>query len=285
LEAMLQKLEDMINSNPNMKEDLKAGLIDMQRRFAPELRSICAVFRVVAEPERAQEYALVESRKLLDVLRYCILCVSETPDRIEVCIQGEGKTARRSLLIHSDPVIASTWSFSGGERFLKFTLSAEVVEELEEYGLSHILAMLGKETPTEMEEILVHGLHWFANSQMELEKEYQLLSLIICLETFLTSGQPNEPISSAIVDGVAFTVLSTQDERLKMKKRIKELYDKRSAISHGRTGVRNKSPITADDIYELTDIASSVIRWLVVRRAEFSSKQQLLTLLEELRFS
>lgn len=71
-----------------------------------------------------------------------------------------------------------------------FEFSPQNVEIMKRLGVFEVSAILRKphKKQTDFEETLLRGIHWFADAQVQPEVENRLLSLIACLETFLTLG-------------------------------------------------------------------------------------------------
>jgi hypothetical protein len=53
-------------------------------------------------------------------------------------------------------------------------------------GVFELSEVLRKGKPTDFEETLLRCIHWYANSQIQVERENELLSLITSLEVLFT---------------------------------------------------------------------------------------------------
>ena len=115
-------------------------------------------------------------------------------------------------------------------------------------------------------------------SQTQQEIENQLLNLIICIEAFLTPKEAT-PIGTAIAEGVAIILATGLDRKIRLKKRIKEIYGMRSAISHG-----GRKAILQSDLEELRSVAGDFIMTMISRKEEFKSRQDLLVWIETQKF-
>jgi hypothetical protein len=78
--------------------------------------------------------------------------------------------------------------------------------------------------------MLLRGLHWFAVSQTQVERENELLNLITCLETFLSDGKS---ITNAVAVNAAHLLATGLEARLEIKRKLQGLYSVRSGVSHG----------------------------------------------------
>ncbi len=131
-------------------------------------------------------------------------------------------------------------------------------------GVTAVADILAKPSGvTEFEEILLRGIHWFANALTQSEAENAVLSLVTCLETFLATP-PGERLTDSLAEGVAVALFQSVEERKRMKKRIKELYGLRSGVSHG-----GAKPILDVDRDELMDIAARFTAYMIGRLDDF----------------
>ncbi len=128
---------------------------------------------------------------------------------------------------------------------------------------------------SDFERVLLRGLHWFGNALPQKEPENELLSLVTCLETFLTPRDGN-PIGTAIAEGVALLLGNTLDERKKLKKRVKDLYGKRSSVSHG-----GEKAVLESDLIELREIAKNFIQRMISLGKRIQSQKELLEMIED----
>jgi hypothetical protein len=71
-----------------------------------------------------------------------------------------------------------------------------------------------------------------ANALMQVDPANEFLSLVNCLETFLTLEGDAESISKAISVGVAWDLGQNFAQRQSFRKEMKKLYDKKSSITH-----------------------------------------------------
>ena len=124
------------------------------------------------------------------------------------------------------------------------------------------------------EQTLLRGLHWFSSAETQEEPENRLLNLITCIETCLTPRDGN-PITTAIAEGAAIIIAHDLAGRRHLKKRIQELYRRRSAISHG-----GQTALLDSEWTELRHIAGALLVTLIKRKEEFASQRDLLEWIE-----
>ncbi|MEL6351243.1 MAG: hypothetical protein AAFR58_05720, partial [Cyanobacteria bacterium J06627_28] len=111
--------------------------------------------------------------------------------------------------------------------------------------------------------------YWSGKSQTHMDLENEFLNLITCLEVFFTPPG-GDPISSTIAESVALWLGSNLEERIKIRKRIKKLYTRRSEVSHGST-----DPIKTEDLAYLQTITINVMKKMIERRSEISEKEDI----------
>jgi len=143
--------------------------------------------------------------------------------------------------------------------------------------MSKVLSKLDKELG-DLEKVVLRALHWFANSQTQEENENKLLNLIVCLETLLTPRDDN-PIGTFIAEAVAILLADDVEPRKRLKKRVKELYRLRSAVSHG-----GRKAILDRDLLELESIAGTLTMSLINRMDEFESHKALFEWIDSKKF-
>jgi hypothetical protein len=156
-------------------------------------------------------------------------------------------------------------------------ITSDNITKLRDCGALDIAGFLEKPLAslTDIERVILRGIHWFGNALCQGEAENELLSLITCLETFLTPRDGN-PIGTAIGEGIAILLGSGLEERKSLKKRVKDLYRQRSSVSHG-----GEKAVLEDDLTALRDIAKRLIFKVVELRNQLNSQKELLELIED----
>lgn len=108
-----------------------------------------------------------------------------------------------------------------------------------------------------------------------MQPEYVFLSLMSSIEAFLNPPDHSN-VTLAIVEGVA--ALGGMPGYTYVKKRVENLYDKRSALSHG-----DRAEIMERDISELRAIAFYLIHQMLQSTDEFTTQEQFYKEVEKLR--
>ncbi len=243
--------------------------------------NVLAEFEAIAEPIRAKEMAIEETRRALEVLRYGIPFIFEDGYkslRLNVSIVGDHPDRDCvSFVMPSTNTDSMTFTSENNRPAIPLHITDDNVSKLKECGAMDVAAFLEKPLGAlaDIERILLRGLHWFGNALCHGEAENELLSLTTCLETFLTPKDGN-PIGTAIAEGIAILLADTLEDRKKLKKRVKELYGKRSGVSHG-----GEKAVLESDLVELRDIAKRLIHKVITLRSKVASQKALLEMIED----
>jgi len=303
-----------LSNTPEYKQGfIKVFTEDLQQIFSDPENEIYAVYHVEAEPIRARDRAVRECYQVFDVLRYALPMLSDIypmdfsiplnvfdgtiaetdefterdrtipsePGRfIAFGLRGEvgTNTTRHIVTLRDSP--SFSFETDRKQRFLPLELHSNTIEVLDwakVFEVSNILKT-GEEALTNFERTILRSIHWFGNAQTPMPPEYILLSLMSSIEAFLNPPGGHDGVTPAITEGVA-ALGGAQEEGYKfMKKRMQELYDKRSALSHG-----DHTEIYERDISELRAIAFSIINLMIQRRDKYATQRELYERVREMR--
>lgn len=276
---------DKITLATKSTTEAKQEMIQMSHNiFESLLGDACAKFHAIAEPERARERAEEETRRVLDILRYCIPFLYTSNLRVNLSLKGErNRQLRWTPIVSCDKKSASLRSRVIGP-IAPFELNNKNIDKMKKIGVFELFNVLAKRKQqlSNFEEALLRSIHWFSNHLDQYEIENQFLNLVTCLETLLTP-RDNDPISTAIAEGIAILLITSSDNRddmikrrMDIKSRVKELYGKRSGISHG-----GSKQIFESEVRELRMIAKILIIEMIRRKDEFRSQKELLSWIEK----
>ena len=150
-----------------------------------------------------------------------------------------------------------------------------------ERGFNELNSIMSKKDDqlNDYEKTIIRGIHWFSNHIAQVETDNQFLSLIICLETILTPRDGN-PIGTAIAEATAIILGDSLEKRKYLKKKIKEYYSKRSAVSHG-----GKKVIKDEEMQEIIAICGDLLLWVISKINEFSCQKDLLNWIDDQKLS
>jgi len=160
-------------------------------------------------------------------------------------------------------------------------ISDDTIKQMKQKGVLEFSDILRKpdKTVTNFERSLLRALHWFASAMKQHELENRILNLLTGIEVLLTPIDGN-PIGTAVAEAVAILLSTGSENRIRLKRRIKQLYRLRSGISHG-----GHKEIFESDTTELLSVLGTLLMKLVKRRQEFESQRKLLDWIEEQKFN
>lgn len=136
------------------------------------------------------------------------------------------------------------------------------LDEIKEFDLFNLLLNLNSNRTSEyLFNKILKSLKWFREALEEEDNANSLLKGMICLESLLSFQEESfmaPSISHGIAENVSIILGKTLEERFDIYKNVKNLYGKRSAITH--TG---KKEIDYNDKFQLCNILAWVIRNLL----------------------
>lgn len=295
-----------LSNTPEYKQGfIRAFTEDLQQIFSDPENVVYAVYHAEAEPIRARERAVRECYQVFDLLRYALPMLSniypmdfsipmnvfddttdETGEFIErdrtvpsepgrfiaFGLRGEvgTNTTRHIVTLRDSP--SFSFETDRKQRFLPLELHSNTIEIMDRakvFEVSNILKK-GEEVLTSFERTILRSIHWFGNAQTPIQPEYILLSLMSSIEAFLNPPEGHDGVTAAVTEGVAALEGEQEQDYKFMKKRMQELYDKRSALSHG-----DHAEIYERDISELRAIAFSIIHLMIQRRDKYATQREL----------
>jgi hypothetical protein len=268
-----------IRAKAPKKAPKQEQLVDMLRQNSLDRikGQVCAEYRVVAEPERAIERAYDETRRSLDWLR-CATFFLYSREKGKKMAAGLGPlgevityTPETALIMSSSSTRITLRNAAKGPLF-RFDWNAENIRSLRESGFLRMAELLKCPVLTDFQQALLLGVHWFADSLTQLQKENELLSLITCLESVIPSKDKFDKrsteggISHAIAESVATAYAANLPPKQKNRDRIRgaaeklvlDMYGKRSHITHG-----GKIEIFDRELGELSLLVGGLINWLI----------------------
>jgi len=254
---------------------------DMKRRFfGGHGIIICAEFRVVAEPQRAEERAVEECNRVLELLRYSIPSLYKDFQRVEIGFLWEIIQSHGAVLT----VESLTPAYHCSSRIIgpatPFEINETTLQAFESLGVFQVGKILQKnQEANDFEKAILRAIHWHGTSVSQTEIENKFLNLLISIESVLTP-KGRESITNAIAEGVAIVLGDDLETCRRLKKRMKELYSNRSGLSHG-----GSKEILESDLLHLQDIAGKLLVWAIKQVDNFKSHQELFDWIEVQKFS
>lgn len=264
-------------------EEEKVNIIDQihEQLLSSLNQATFSEYIVKAEPIRAKERAIEETRRIIDIIRYSIPFLYPELYKIHVAIFGESCRVARPIPILSTDNKDFTLQTDVIGRLYNYKIDDSTLSILDKIGVITIFDMLKKDVPsmTDFEITFLNTIHWFSNHLIQTELENKLLSLVTSLESLLTPRDGN-PIGTAIAEGVAIILGDTVEKRKKIKTRVKQLYSMRSGVSHG-----GKKSVLDSDVRALKYIVGSVINSQIKQINNFNTQKDLLDWIENKKLS
>jgi hypothetical protein len=265
-------------SGPPEKQDAVIARLRISIEEAFKTHSI-AEFKVIAEPKRAIERAEEEVRRALEALRFAIPFLSAPERKIAIGLPDDAFRIITSAFVVSDTSFNITTSVVSG--LMPFEISSECFDNMKKIGVFALSELLQKSgtSLSDFEKALLSSVHWFSTAQLQPEIESGYLALITSIEVLL-APRDGSPIATSIAEALALLLGDNLEDRRYIKRYFKELYSKRSAVSHG-----GDKAILDTDYKSLVHFAMQLIQRLITRRIEFASRGDLLTHIEDLKLS
>jgi len=117
----------------------------------------------------------------------------------------------------------------------------------ESNGHDKIWKIISKSNKTEIEKRLINSIEWIGKAIHEIDLSKSLIQFVFAIEGMLQFNEKvfvTLSIVSQLSESIAFIIADDKDERIQIVKLLKEIYQKRSAISHGGSTI-----ITLEDVY------------------------------------
>jgi hypothetical protein len=231
-------------------------------------QAVYARYTCYAHHDRAKERGIEACEQALELLRFAMQRMAQDQLSMTVDLLHEVPSYIRTILVSSPEVISCDSSVIGS--LTPFKIDQQIRDQLNALGVFKVAALFQQDIEKDsFHDKLWRGIHWFSNAQKERIKENQFLNLTTCLETFL--GSKEEDITQTVARGVAVVLAITQEERESHWRRMKELYDHRSALSHG-----SRSTMLASDLDDLWDFTGAFLAHMIQRIDEFVQHQDAL---------
>lgn len=262
--------------NPENKEKVIGSLRNRILKFEDK---VCAEFKMFGEERIVLKVAEEECERSLDILKLSSIYLQHKGHNITITLEGETARGFQNILIFKSNFKSYKLNNQFKGSMLDFNISNKEIQSMKEFGICILSEMLEKPERelTDFERTFLMGIHWFANSSNQREIENQYLSLMVSLEIFLSPKfESGEPITNNIAESASIINEIGIDNRKQLKKKIKQLYDKRSSIVHGRL---NKIP-TEEDVIYLRNILLTLMWWMIQNSNKFKNKDDLLEFIE-----
>ena len=276
------KVRRIIKTTPYSK-DTQAKILAERVEYLQQLRGkVVAQYSVIAEPKRASERAEDEARRVVDLLRFAIPALYNDNLNVTVGLDGDiSKSIYRIIPVSSAEVQSAHLYFARPGSLSHLEINKKNVKKMQALGIFKVSSLLGNPVHqiSNFEETILQGLHWFATAMTQSENTNKLLNLMIVLETFLTP-RDNNPIGTAIAEGVAIIRGKNLADRKNIKTTIRNFYQKRCGLSHG-----GRKAVLDQEVVRLQHIVGGTIVWMIKNRSKFQTQKDLLNWIEDKKLS
>jgi hypothetical protein len=228
----IQNISYLMAINPHYTNKRANGIVELEKERISRLIGVCAEFQVYADPKKAIDLAEKECEKVLDLFRWTVSYIHHRNHNVYIGMKGEiPRSSRETLVAKTDFRSYHHRSQIIGAKY-KFEINDKNISTMRRNGFFKISNILKKPNNNikPFENSLLTAIHWFADSQTQKELGNEILSLVICLEVFLSPSN-EESITSFISEAIAI-ILADKEHKEELKTDVKHFYDIRSKIVH-----------------------------------------------------
>jgi Apea-like HEPN len=278
LAELLEQHVDAIQAADAL-EERKSRITARLKVDFDQVRGRCvSIMEVDAESGRAKERAIEETRLALEVLSFCLRPDRRRFERVPR-VQGEPEGSYIPVLVLRADGGGFNRNLDAAGPVVDLLVDEEARVAMESAGFAALQHMASAEfaTLTDFQKALLRSVHWLVSSLDGSSNEERLLRLVTALECVLTPRE-GTPIGTAIAEAIALLLQESFEARKDIKKRAKNLYGKRSAVSHG-----GDKAASDDEVLWLEEVSFGLLQRLIRRHDEFDSRQDLFDYVEELK--
>ncbi len=193
--------------------------------------SCVASMRTRTEPQRSIEILREKAEYAANVFRYIGTTIfQEGPTMPIYALENEPNRESRAVTIDAGGRVC-TYSNSV-QSPLPLVLNAMNRQTADDYGLGHLLSLLGKSDRSPLEDNLLTALQWFGDASQDISAAFSFVKFYISLET--VSKEDNESARSVLPSRVSW-LLSPWDRgrRSRISKTVERVIEERNAVFHG----------------------------------------------------
>jgi hypothetical protein len=250
----------------------------VQGRIETLKDTVCAIYHVTAESDRAIEIAEEQTENVLDLLTYFISFIHSRDYNGAVRLQGEMAGGYRTTLLLSSTADSFYLANRRTGAFMPVEFTKDDIKAMKALGIFDVSAIIETGRPTPFQKTVLAGIRWFAASQRQDTPEIEFVNLVTCLENCLTPSDGSS-IRASIAEGCAILLRDELEQRLQLKATVSEIYDIRSKIVHRGGDIASKQEKSR--LADLRFIARGLLAVLIKRIDEFKEKKDLLRWIEK----
>jgi len=293
--AQLQYMDDVQMDAVRSKVDkiLSGVLVPPGDKTPPEIRfkflrdrtetlknTVCAIYHITAESDRAIEIAEEQTQEVLDLLSYFISFMHTRDYSGAVRLQGEMASGHRTTLLLTADTDRLYQANQRTGPYMPIVFTTEDIEEMKKLGIFDVSAIIERGRRTNFEKTVLAGIRWFAASQRQDTPEIEFVNLATCLENCLTPDDGVSSISASIAEGCAILLADDSEKRLQLRGDVLKIYRIRSKIVHSGKSITREPDISS--LEHLRRIAQRLLLVLIKEHlGHFETKQDLLTWLTQ----
>ena len=266
---LLSAAIDNTSSSERIKAESKSHC---EREFAEHLKdTVCVAVYVSADSNKASQIATKDTQTVLDLIRFTTPALYPKSRNITVSLKGDGMPGiyRRYVLPigKSDGTLPTSRTGPFGD----FQLNRACTEKMEKLGVISFAQALGQPL-TPFQNAIRSAIHWFAESQVQKTPEYELLSLIIAVETLFATEVRKKILTDTICEAVAVFLNDAESEREEMFAFLRDGFRWRGDVAHA-----GKDADSYTNLKFLRGLVHYLISTAMHRMGEFQSPEAVLS--------
>lgn len=264
---IVEPFADAMHANVRYDAANQNAFIERHRRELMSLIGrICAEVTTALDIQRTFSFAVDTAiDDLCDFLQFAASIFLAHDKRLKIAWATDVPNAlRHSFATSNDPQMHSSRHTEAAGVGHPFELVKDRLEKLTDLGLARIANIVGREAPTDYDDLLRRAVRWFAKGERESNPDDRKLSYVTAVDLFF-SDAPNGA-TRRICKGFAFALAANDEAVPGVASFMFHMFKSRSVTAHtGALGV-----MSDDDLISLRWHVQQFI--IAMARKPFSSK-------------
>lgn len=256
---------DYLNgTNPKFDESVKKKI---NNDFFNE---VCIKVNSYGDYNYAKNEALNQANTIINILRFifCFYYSKYVPfNRFKINLASDSSRDKNdSISINNDENSVKLNFESNTSLKQKFKINKKIISDFRKYYfLDEFISILTKDNKNEIETAISNAIYWIGEAQNIEIKNISFFNFWTAIESLTYNPPGNKGITKAIKNSVSAILISggykfyKPDEYKNLRKKVEELYDKRSKIVH-RGKLEN---IDNDDLVSICKISTRLVLELI----------------------
>lgn len=231
---------------------------------------MCAEISTHVEIEKT--FALADesvTAALCDFLQYSAALFMPYDRRFKISWAIDVRRLSRWYFAVSDGLAENTlrhWEMASAVS--TFEISAVVISKMQGWGLDRIADIVGREAPSEYDDLLQRAVRWYAKGEREEHPDDRKLSYVTAVDLFFANREL--AATKQICKGFAFSVAANDDHIAPYARLMLRAFNSRSATSHrGNIGLMSAE--------EVDDLRHHVRNFIIAKsQQKFQTRQDVL---------